>query len=346
MTTNEVHLLMQNMGIQALKITSKGNEIQALCPFHQETVRSFGVSVDKGLYNCFSCKASGTLLTMVARLKSVSLDRAKQILENYGVYDDIFERRKYKSLFGAEQIYNTSIVEVSKSMYAPYITKRRLLVAYEYLSGRGIKYKKSHTRTSTGHVLGFMPKVNRVLFPWIEDEMFFGCVGRYILKKRHVPRYAPYFGLQKSNHLFLGHTNTERLKTVVAYVIVEGEIDAIRVSQLFPYTGMIGVAMGYSNISAVQLKKLLEFDGAFIIGFDNDKGGRAGVEVARKRLYYAKRSAISVTWPCKDPGACSDKQIADTLRATGNWLYAHAGKSPYVKSRKEATRSGANWLGI
>jgi DNA primase len=44
---------------KAVKLTRKGSEFQACCPFHHEKTASFTISDDKGFYHCFGCGAHG-----------------------------------------------------------------------------------------------------------------------------------------------------------------------------------------------------------------------------------------------------------------------------------------------
>jgi len=45
---------------------------QCVCPFHDDKNPSMGLSDDKGLYNCFSCGASGNTITFVKNMDDLS----------------------------------------------------------------------------------------------------------------------------------------------------------------------------------------------------------------------------------------------------------------------------------
>jgi putative DNA primase/helicase len=57
---------------------SRGHELHGLCPFHQETKPSFSYNIDKDLCNCFSCGASGDLITMFGQAEG--LDEASAFI--------------------------------------------------------------------------------------------------------------------------------------------------------------------------------------------------------------------------------------------------------------------------
>lgn len=50
---------------------SRGSELHGLCPFHTETKPSFSYNVDKDLCNCFSCGATGDLITIYAQVNGI-----------------------------------------------------------------------------------------------------------------------------------------------------------------------------------------------------------------------------------------------------------------------------------
>ena len=71
-------------GERHLKI--KGNQLSCCCPFHQETEASFGINLETGLYNCFSCSAKGNIVKFVSKMKDISILQALDELEIAG-YD-------------------------------------------------------------------------------------------------------------------------------------------------------------------------------------------------------------------------------------------------------------------
>lgn len=67
------------------KITRKGSEISCCCPYHEETQPSFGINVDTGVFNCFSCEAKGSITDFVAQMKGITNQEAwKEIKEFMG----------------------------------------------------------------------------------------------------------------------------------------------------------------------------------------------------------------------------------------------------------------------
>ena len=69
-----------------IKVTKKGVNYLALCPFHGEKSPSFTVSPAKGIYKCFGCSKSGTAVNFIMDHESLSYPDALRYLANkYGI---------------------------------------------------------------------------------------------------------------------------------------------------------------------------------------------------------------------------------------------------------------------
>ena len=66
-----------------INLKKRGNSFVGLCPFHNEKTPSFTVSVEKNLYHCFGCKASGDIFKFVMDYERVSFSDAQVILSEY-----------------------------------------------------------------------------------------------------------------------------------------------------------------------------------------------------------------------------------------------------------------------
>ena len=59
-----------------LPLTKKGKNYFGVCPFHDDTNPSMSVSQDKQIYKCFSCGASGNVITFVMDYEHVDFKEA------------------------------------------------------------------------------------------------------------------------------------------------------------------------------------------------------------------------------------------------------------------------------
>ena len=61
-------------------LTQKGKNYFGICPFHEDHSPSMSVSVEKQIYKCFSCGASGNVFTYVSEIENVSFMEAVKIV--------------------------------------------------------------------------------------------------------------------------------------------------------------------------------------------------------------------------------------------------------------------------
>ena len=54
-----------------IPLTRKGQNLEALCPFHSDTKPSLKVNDQKGLYKCFACGAGGDAINFVKEYKKI-----------------------------------------------------------------------------------------------------------------------------------------------------------------------------------------------------------------------------------------------------------------------------------
>lgn len=63
-----IEVELQRRGVQLAK---KNGSLMALCPFHEDKNPSMSVSVEKGLFKCFGCNASGSVIDLIARFENI-----------------------------------------------------------------------------------------------------------------------------------------------------------------------------------------------------------------------------------------------------------------------------------
>ena len=132
-----------------LKLTKKGKDHWACCPFHQEKTPSFKVSTERQGYYCFGCKASGNLIGFVMTRDNVEFPQAIETLAaHYGV--------EVPREGGERERPEEGLYEVLAEAAACFVTWLREpetgAKAREYLQGRGLK-----PTTTEGFSLGFVP---------------------------------------------------------------------------------------------------------------------------------------------------------------------------------------------
>ena len=76
--------------------------LNSCCPFedHADNSPSFGINLDKYMFNCFGCGRSGSFVKMVSELQKISLIQAVSVISAYESLDlnslDVFELKNEK----------------------------------------------------------------------------------------------------------------------------------------------------------------------------------------------------------------------------------------------------------
>lgn len=64
----------------------KGNELNCLCPFHEEDTPSFNANLETSQYHCFGCGAKGNAITFIAEIEGINTKEAWKKLQDYIIY--------------------------------------------------------------------------------------------------------------------------------------------------------------------------------------------------------------------------------------------------------------------
>ncbi len=69
-----------------LRLTKKGKDYVALCPFHQEKTPSFTVSREKQIFHCFGCGAGGNVFNFLMAIENLTFPEAvRQLAARTGI---------------------------------------------------------------------------------------------------------------------------------------------------------------------------------------------------------------------------------------------------------------------
>ncbi len=63
-----------------VRLSKKGQNYQALCPFHSEKTPSFSVSASKQIFKCFGCGAAGDVFAFISRIEGLSFPETVRLL--------------------------------------------------------------------------------------------------------------------------------------------------------------------------------------------------------------------------------------------------------------------------
>jgi DNA primase len=136
-----------------VKLTQKGNNYKACCPFHQEKTPSFNVSATKQAYYCFGCGAHGHLIDFVMNYDNLNfVDAVEKIADENGI---TIEYDKFPNQEQSQQLSkNKQLITLSEEVANFYKQQLKQAVnAIEYAKNRGI-----NGEIAKRFGLGFAPK--------------------------------------------------------------------------------------------------------------------------------------------------------------------------------------------
>ena len=248
--------------------TVTNSEALALCPFHEDKSPSFQFNLDKGLYICFSCGASGSIRGLEQRF-GVSY-------RSVGVGLDVL----YKAIGDLERPQTCTGSRMEESQLAQYS------IPTKHWEDRGFTEE-----TVKKFDLGYDLIRDAMTIP-IRDmnNELLGLCRRYLdpdMRNRY--RYPK--GFHKREHLFASWLVAD-MDDVPSVALTEGAIDTMTVWQ----AGTPAMAIYGSSMSADQVKQLRMLGVRKVtLFFDNDKAGR---DITRRCLGW-KRDDFTGAWERK-----------------------------------------------
>jgi DNA primase len=258
------------------------------CPYHNN-YRSPAAEVSKesGLFYCFGCQESHSLIEVVMHVTKRSYFESARMVDSKSENVNFIETMEAK--LNKKPDFVEFDNELIKRLNTSALNSQR---AANYYLGRGIT-KDSVER----YLLGYSESQDMVTIPvHSPDGMCLGFVGRSVEGKEF--KNTP--GLPKAKTMF----NLFRAKRFDKVFVVESSFDAIRLEQ----AGAHAVATLGASVSGKQRELLKQYFNNVIILGDNDDAGR---EMAKKLSNILGSSAINAILPgsVKDVSDLSDEDL-------------------------------------
>ena len=293
------------------KVNQEGEWLMTTCPLapwrHQgghDTHPSFGVHIeddDTSIFNCFSCKAKGTLSYLAHLMEGYTGEDYRELRK------DIDDNELYMSVlpeWGANQGIRKppTLKPVDEHMLSIY---PRATSSHPYLHERFIECDQTIydlelrvDPSNKGH--------ERILFPVRGvDGVLYGFTGRAV-EEGIEPRVRDYFGLPKRS-LLLGAHHIDPTQPVL---LVEGLFDYAMMRQY----GYQAMAVMHSSITEQQAMILKDLGAALYVFFDNDKAGIEGaIHVAEVMSPYVPVWRIAYPKKCPDPADLEKEEVEEMI---------------------------------
>src|ERR1700683_5257419 len=105
-----IQMVLDHYGVNGLR--KNGDELRGRCPIHKgDSGRTFQVNLSKNVFQCFSCKARGNVLDLVAAIDSCTVrEAALKLKDCFGVGES--ERPNVRTgNSGSQQVSAGELVE-------------------------------------------------------------------------------------------------------------------------------------------------------------------------------------------------------------------------------------------
>lgn len=283
-----------------IPLTQKGRNYFGVCPFHQDHSPSMSVSKEKQLFKCFSCGIAGNVFKFVSEFENINYYEAvSKVASKIGIVVDVgkstntqeknnleyetmnlanlYFKNNLNTNFGTaakEYLINRGLTEetinefdvglsLEKNDLFTFLKKKKikenLLVSLGLINQNGLEYQDVFKNRiifpihdATGHVVGFIGRVYK-------DNM-----GPKYLNSKETQIF------RKGNILFNYHRAKEEVRLKKYIIIVEGNMDAIRL-----YSSGIKnvVALQGTSLTPEQIKLIQKLRASVILMLDNDNAG-------------------------------------------------------------------------
>lgn len=286
-------------------LTQKGKNYFGVCPFHEDHSPSMSVSAEKQIYKCFSCGAAGNVFTFVKDYENVSfLEAVKIIADKCGL---VFQgsvnstpkiqhnKKEYEIMDLALKYYQNNLNTPSGIEAKDYLKKRGLdeKVIKTFDLGLALNSKDNSLNklfaskdidVDTLYNLGLINRngsyindvfQDRIMFPIHDiDGNVVGFTGR-IYKNSDQAKYInskESVIFKKGNILFNYHRAKQEIKRKKEIIIVEGNMDAIRLHS----NGIQNVvALMGTSLTNEQVNIIKSLRAKVILMLDNDEAGES-----------------------------------------------------------------------
>lgn len=281
-----------------IPLTLKGKNYFGVCPFHEDHSPSMSVSKEKQMFKCFSCGAAGNVFTFVERYENVSFGEAINIIANkigYNLSTNVVVQknekypRDYEMMDIALKFYQNNLNTESGSAAKKYLIDRGLKEKdiidfdiglalsnnlYKLLEKKEYEIKEMEkvglvSTTNNTHDIFY----NRIMFPIHNlDGKVVAFTGR-VFDGNGTPKYLGSREnniYRKSNILFNYHRARESIKLEKKVIIVEGNMDAIRlyINNIKNVVALMGTALTKEQIDIIKKLRC-----KVILMLDNDVAG-------------------------------------------------------------------------
>jgi DNA primase len=245
--------------------------VQCPNPDHDTLKKHFQINVEDGLVHCFAqCGISGTFEKAISMIEGCNDRQSRKIILGYRAKPNSRNvRNAQRSRRGNKP--DEIVPDLAFFTYIP-------AIGLEYLESRGI------TGSDIARwEIGWDQEDKRIVIPAKDQK----GTTRFLIKRAvlssQYPKYLYYpEGAHKNDLLFGACQIDPRMVRSLGLILVEGSLDAIRLSQCGFSNTCAVLGTGISR-SQVEILSRLRPRRVYLM-FDRDVSGVRGIEIAQRRL--------------------------------------------------------------
>lgn len=267
------------------------------CPFHYNVnTPAAEVDKEKGVFICFACGESGSLMDMVMRITSRNFFEASRLIKSaekeFNIANIVMGR--LESNPDELQEFDSNLIN---RLHSDLLSSSD---AVRYFKSRSINLESIEF-----FKLGYSMKQHMVTVPVCDHRgMYVGFVGRSIEGKT----FKNSTNLPKKHVLFNLHN--VKFNNIA---VVESSFDAIRLYQV----GIAAVATLGASISKNQIDLLNKYASSVILCPDKDEAGEKMVSKIKDNMLKKDITIVNVG-NAKDIGDLSDNDIQEVFKKSMN----------------------------
>lgn len=322
-TINEIRDKVEIVDVisEHVSLEKKGNNYVGLCPFHDDKNPSFTVSPSKKIYTCFSCHATGNVITFIEKFKKISFSEAlKELGDRAGIkvtqtkQDLEFQKNKkyYDIVNETTKFYHFYLKNTSEGLDAlSYLNNRqitadiidkfqiglsskepdliyRMLLEKDFLEIDMIEAGVVKSGSSYYDVFR-----SRIIFPITDlNGRFVGFSGRKYLKDSTESKYinsSENIIFKKGNILFNYFESLSEIKKLDSVYVFEGFMDVIAAYRAGVNNSVATMGTAFT---LEQIRALKRITNNITLCYDGDD---PGIESTKRAIKLLIQNDINVS---------------------------------------------------
>ena len=335
-----------------ITIEKKGRNFFAICPFHQDSNPSMSISSEKKIYKCFSCGASGNLISFVQNFNKYTFPKTLEILaKKANIEFTLKDNNKNKNYSGIDQKMINCLNDAN-DYFINTLNSQEGKNGLKYLEKRNInkeilnKYEIGYSSTKCdiykflklkGHDEATMINssiINSNKNSFFKDRLIFpiknsygNCVGfsGRVVSGDDEPKYlnSPTSNLFNKSNILYNYSNAkDSISQKGIIYITEGFFDVISLD-IAGYENAVCIMGTALTQQHIPLLKKLEV----VLMYDGDKAGFQSTVKAIKLLIKNKiKTKVVVNETNKDPDEILNEvngkdKIKELIENKIDWIY-------------------------